>query len=73
MRHALALLFVLGLLWAVLSGKFDHALLLWLGLASVAATVGLSARMGLFDQEAAPYYRLPFALPYWGWLGGEIA
>ncbi|MFP4519646.1 MAG: Na+/H+ antiporter subunit E [Oceanicaulis sp.] len=63
---------VLAALWLLLSGKWEHILLLTVGALSVIATVWLTLRMGVLDGEAAPFGGLPKFLSYWIWLGGEI-
>jgi multicomponent Na+:H+ antiporter subunit E len=63
---------VLSLLWLLLSGHFDHALLLWLGLASVLASVAISVRMGILDREGHPIHLAFRSLLYWPWLIKEI-
>ena len=63
---------VLAALWLLLSGKWEHILLLSVGAASVVASVWLTVRMGVLDGEAAPFGGLPAFLRFWVWLGGEI-
>tara|TARA_R110002096_G_scaffold12422_10_gene44774 strand:- start:550 stop:1041 length:492 start_codon:yes stop_codon:yes gene_type:complete len=73
MIYGISLSIILAVLWAVLSGYFDHPLLLALGAASIVVTVILSFRMKIIDRETAPFLRLPTLLPFYIWLGGEIA
>ncbi|MGJ3230611.1 MAG: Na+/H+ antiporter subunit E [Oceanicaulis sp.] len=63
---------VLAVLWLLLSGKWEHILLLTVGALSVVFSVWLTLRMGVLDGEAAPFAGLPRYLGYWVWLGGEI-
>lgn len=69
---AVVMVIALALLWLVLSGR-DEILILSLGGVTVFIAMFMSARMGLFDVEGAPYGRMPRLLLYWLWLGGEIA
>jgi multicomponent Na+:H+ antiporter subunit E len=63
---------VLAALWLLLSGKWEHILLLSVGAASVVFSVFMTVRMGVLDGEAAPFGGLPSFMRYWVWLGGEI-
>lgn len=58
--------------WLVLSGHYT-VLTVTLGVASVAGTVALAARMRFIDDEGHPIHLLPRAASYWPWLAGEIA
>lgn len=69
--HGASLLATLFALWLMLSGHFDN-LLLYLGFASSALVVWLSARMSLVDEEGHPIH-LSWRMPgYLLWLAGEI-
>ena len=63
---------LLAALWLLLSGYFDHPLLLIFGVASVALSVFLAERAGMLDQEGDPRNIFPRILGYWWWLFGEI-
>lgn len=69
--HAISLGFVLFGLWLLLSGFFQ-ALLLSLGLASVAVVVWIAHRMDVIDHEGHPIHLTFRALWYWPWLALEI-
>ncbi|MEE2567365.1 Na+/H+ antiporter subunit E [Hyphobacterium marinum] len=73
MLYGVSLSIILAILWAVLSGYFDKPLLLGLGAVSILVTLFLAIRMRIVDREAAPFLRLPTLIPFYGWLGGEIA
>lgn len=73
MIYGASLGIILAILWAVLSGYFDKTLLLSLGVVSIVITLILAARMRIIDREAAPFIRLPTLIPFYTWLGGEIA
>lgn len=73
MLYGVGLSIILAILWAVLSGYFDKPLLLGLGAVSIAITLVLAIRMRIVDREAVPFLRLPTLIPFYGWLGGEIA
>ncbi len=62
----------LAAIWLLLSGYFDHPLLLVLGAASVILSVFLSHRAGMLDQEGVPGGVFPGIVPYMGWLTFEI-
>ncbi|MFW6093925.1 MAG: Na+/H+ antiporter subunit E [Pseudomonadota bacterium] len=65
---AVMLLFLVWLGW---SGHLEPLLLL-LGLASCVLVVGLSARMGTFDEESS-WVRVVLRLPgFWAWIIGEV-
>ncbi|MCB2055678.1 MAG: Na+/H+ antiporter subunit E [Geminicoccaceae bacterium] len=70
--HAVSLTFALSVLWILLSGYLDHALLLYLGAVSVVLCVVISWRMGLLDREGHPVELVFRGLLYWPWLGKEI-
>lgn len=72
MIYGVSLSLVLALLWWVLSG-YDKIVLLSFGAASVVITMFLVARMRIIDRETAPFLRLGTLIPYYTWLGGEIA
>lgn len=73
MIYGASLGITLAILWAVLSGYFDKPLLIGLGVVSIVLTLILAARMRIIDRESAPFVRLPTLVPFYGWLGGEIA
>lgn len=69
--HGASLLATMFALWLMLSGHFNN-LLLYLGFASSALVVWLSARMNLVDEEGHPIH-LSWRMPsYLLWLCGEI-
>lgn len=70
-RSAVILAIALAGLWLILSGYFDHKLLLTLGCISIALVIYLCARMKILDDEAVPYVHGK-ALGYFVWLGKEI-
>lgn len=70
--YIVVLTVVLAALWLLLSGKWDHILLLSVGAASVAFSVFMTVRMGVLDRETAPFAGLLAFMRYWLWLGGEI-
>lgn len=72
MIYGVSLSLVLALLWWVLSG-YDKITLLAFGVASVIIAMVLVLRMRILDRETAPFVRLPTLVPYYTWLGGEIA
>jgi multicomponent Na+:H+ antiporter subunit E len=72
MIYGVSLSLVLALLWWVLSG-YDKITLLAFGAASVVITMVLVLRMRILDRETAPFVRLHTLIPYYIWLGGEIA
>lgn len=73
MIYGASLSIVLAVLWAVLSGYFDKPLLLALGVVSIIVTLILAIRMKIIDRETSPFLRLPTLIPFYMWLGGEIA
>lgn len=58
--------------WLLLSGHFDNAILLGLGVISVIVTVIIAKRMGLIDEEGHPTGLGPRILIFWPWLVVEI-
>ena len=60
MGRFIILVLVLAALWLLLSGYFDHPLLLTFGAAAV------------LDDDSVPASLFPRILGYWIWLGGEI-
>lgn len=72
MIYGVSLTFVLALLWWVLSG-YDKVILLSFGAASVTIAMILVFRMRILDRETSPFLRLPTLIPYYSWLGGEMA
>ena len=66
------LVLALAALWLLLSGYFDHALLLGLGAASVLCTAWLARRSGVIDNDGVPSGLFPGIVFYWIWLAGEI-
>ena len=72
MLHTISLALVLAGTWLLLSGIYDNALILGLGVLSVVAVVLVSVRMNLIDREGTPIHvtaRIPI---YWPWLLWEI-
>ncbi|MHA1569865.1 MAG: Na+/H+ antiporter subunit E [Alphaproteobacteria bacterium] len=59
-------------LWLLLSGHYEP-LLLGLGAASCLLVVWIAHRMDVVDREGHPIHLTWRALPYWGWLGWQIA
>lgn len=72
MSRSLGLLVMLAATWLLLSGIYDHALLFWLGAASVIACVLLAHRMDVIDHEGVPLDLGWRILIYWPWLFIEI-
>jgi len=72
MIYGVSLSLVLALLWWVLSG-YDKITLLAFGAVSVVITMVLVLRMRIVDRETSPFFRLHTLIPYYIWLGGEIA
>ncbi|WP_421792305.1 Na+/H+ antiporter subunit E [Hyphobacterium sp.] len=72
MIYAVSLSLVLALLWWILSG-YDKVILLSFGAASVFIAMVLVFRMRILDRETSPFLRLPTLIPYYTWLGGEVA
>jgi multicomponent Na+:H+ antiporter subunit E len=70
-KQTISLAIALAVLWVLLSGHFD-ALLLALGLASVAFVAWLAARMHIVDGESYPFGLIPRLSGYWVWLLKEI-
>ncbi len=62
----------LSALWLLLSGYFDHPLLLAFGGLSVAFSVWLAQRAGVTDDEGVPLSIMPAIFGYWFWLAKEI-
>ena len=72
MIYGIGLAVVLAIIWWVLSG-YDSTQLLSQGGASVIVTLLLAIRMRIVDRETAPFFRMHTLVPYYIWLGGEIA
>ena len=72
MPYAISLAVALSVLWLLLSGYFDHTLLLGLGLASVILVLIVAHRMQIIDREGHPVHLVFKALVYWPWLMKEI-
>ena len=72
MLQAASLTVMLAIFWLLLSGFWDNALLLWLGLGSVIACVAIAWRMGTLDREGHPIHVAIRSLKYWPWLFREI-
>lgn len=72
MTHAVSLGLVLLGTWLLMSGIYDHPLLLVLAVASVAAVVALTMRMDVVDHEGHPVHLGRRAVLYWPWLFVEI-
>lgn len=71
MKRLLSLSLVLLIAWLLLSGHYD-ALLISLGVGSVALSVALARRMDVVDEEGHPVH-LTFRAPiYWSYLAWEI-
>ena len=72
MGRALGLLVFLAATWLLLSGIYDHALLLWLGAASCLLCVLVAWRMDVVDHEGTPLELGWRIIAYWPWLFIEI-
>jgi len=70
--RAVAILFWLGVAWALWSGRTEP-LLVGFGIASCAAVLWLSLRMSLVDPESEPFHLGLRPLVYVPWLLWEIA
>ncbi len=68
------IIFVVALaaLWLLLSGYFDHPLLLGFGAASVLFSAWMAHRAHVLDEESVPGGVFPGIFGYMVWLGGEI-
>lgn len=71
LSYIFGLIFALALFWLGLSGHFDP-LPLSLGAGSILIAVILAARLGILDQEGAPYFTIFGVLLYLPWLLKEI-
>jgi multicomponent Na+:H+ antiporter subunit E len=72
MLHTISLGLALAGTWLLLSGIYDNALILGLGVVSVAVVVLVSRRMKLIDEEGTPIH-LAARIPIYGpWLLWEI-
>ncbi len=69
--HAISLGLALFILWLLLSGYFV-ALLLGLGVVSVAIIVWIAHHMDVIDHEGHPIHLTQRVLLYWPWLIKEI-
>ncbi|MEL7486899.1 MAG: Na+/H+ antiporter subunit E [Pseudomonadota bacterium] len=72
MGRIVILIVALSALWLLLSGYFDHTLLLIFGAASVVLSVWLAHRAGVLDAEGVPGGLMPRIFGYWFWLAKEI-
>ena len=70
-KAGLVLLIILIAYWSMLSGYFDHIVLLVTGGLSILITIALTWRMKILDWETSPYIYLKAPL-YFGWLFKEI-
>lgn len=70
-RHLISLLLLSTLFWIVLSMLFKGYLIV-LGLASIAVTAWLCARMEIIDEEGQPLLVLLRIPGYWLWLMGQV-
>lgn len=70
-RHLISLLLLSTLFWIVLSMMFKGYLIV-LGLASIAVTAWLCARMEIIDEEGQPLPVLLRIPSYWLWLMGQV-
>lgn len=72
MKDALKLAAALAVLWLLLSGHLE-ALILGLGVVSIALVVWLAGRMNVVDAESYPFGLVPrLASSFWPWLLVEI-
>ncbi|PIW27159.1 MAG: cation:proton antiporter [Rhodobacterales bacterium CG15_BIG_FIL_POST_REV_8_21_14_020_59_13] len=72
MIYGVSLSLVLAVMWWVLSG-YDKITLLAFGVISVVIAIVLVLRMRILDRETVPFLRLHTLIPYYIWLGGEMA
>ncbi len=72
MLRTISLGFLLAATWLLLSGIYDSALILGLGVLSVVAVVLVSWRMNLIDQEGTPIHLIARIPVYAPWLLWEI-
>ncbi|WP_411816232.1 Na+/H+ antiporter subunit E [Hyphococcus sp. DH-69] len=72
MGRFIILVLALAALWLLLSGYFDHPLLLTFGTGSVLFAAWLARRASVLDNDSVPASLFPGILAYWVWLGGEI-
>ncbi len=63
---------ILAVMWALMSGFGLKQPLFTFGVISVFVAVAMTARMGILDEEGAPFPRLVLFLQYWIWLGEKI-
>lgn len=63
---------ILAAMWALMSGYGLKQPLVTFGAIGVAVAVAMTVRMGILDEEGAPFPRLLPFLRYWIWLGEEI-
>ncbi|WP_019961375.1 Na+/H+ antiporter subunit E [Woodsholea maritima] len=70
--YGATLVVVLGVLWLVLSGFWYKPLLVGFGVLAVIIALVLTVRMGLLDDESAPFSQIISFARYWVWLGAEI-
>jgi multicomponent Na+:H+ antiporter subunit E len=68
----ISLAILLAAIWLLLSGMWDHAILVPLGAASVALSVWLSHRLGVIDREGHPIHLLRASPRYLSWLLVEV-
>lgn len=71
MRY-LASFCVLFLFWVTLSGFYDNAFLMTLGVLSCIGTLLFARRLGIMDSEGQPLHLLGGAVTYWPWLVWEV-
>lgn len=71
MKSTFGLIVVLTAFWLLLSGHYA-ALILTMGVASIALVVWIARRMDLADFEVSPVHFTPKLLAYWLWLSVEI-
>lgn len=72
LKYAVSLTGIMAAIWLLLSGQWTHAILVPLGVVSVALTVYLAYRMRILDREGLPIHLLIPILKYLPWLLMEV-
>ncbi|AMD01303.1 MULTISPECIES: Na+/H+ antiporter subunit E [Halomonas] len=72
LKYAVSLSVIMAAVWLLLSGQLTHAILVPLGIVSVALTVYLAYRMRILDREGHPIHLLLPILTYLPWLLIEV-
>ncbi|WP_026296678.1 Na+/H+ antiporter subunit E [Hirschia maritima] len=71
MAYFLGLTLGVSLFWFGLSGHLEFPIL-HMGIGSIIFVLWFCHRLKILDVEASPYMRMPRAIGYWFWLGGEV-